>query len=89
MQRQTASPFSKSFEVEFRAIAAAHARGECFTVQAFCNKYGFKVNRHTRGILNALVAQGLLVKHKTMYDDGHYRMVYAAQKPASMPGAAR
>lgn len=80
------SPFSKSFEIEFRALAAAYVRHEAFTVQAFCARYGFRPNRHTRRILNGFAEDGLLTKHKTLFADGKYRMVYAAQLTKPLPG---
>jgi hypothetical protein len=64
----------------------AYIEGKSFTVQSFCARLGHKPNRHTRRVLNELARNGQLTKHKTLYEDGHYRMVYAAQKTARMTG---
>jgi hypothetical protein len=72
----------KDLAVGFCAMMAAFHENASFTVEAFCKKYSFKPNRHTRRALNEMVADGILTKHKTLYNDGHYRMVYAAQKTA-------
>lgn len=86
MSRKSGSPFSKSFEIEFRALAAAYVRHETFTVYGFCERYGFKPNRHTRRILNDFARAGLLLRYKTLFEDGHYRMAYCANGTKPMPG---
>lgn len=68
------------WRLRYEALRMAFAWGESFTVQAFCTRNFAKVNRHTRAVLNAMVKEGLLAKHKTLFNDGHYRMVYCAQK---------
>lgn len=66
-------------EQAFHAMVAAFSDGLTFTVQGFCARYGYKDNRHTRAVLNQMVKDGLLAKHKAMFDDGHYRYQYTAQ----------
>ncbi len=68
------------------AMIAAHVEGLTFTAQGFCLRCGYKLNRHVRAALNAAVSAGYLVKHKTLYSDGHYRMAYAAQLTRKIPG---
>lgn len=70
----------------FYAIDLAYVEGATFTVKAFCARYGFKDNRHTRKTLNDLAAEGRLYKAKTLFSDGHYRMAYSAQKTKRRPG---
>jgi len=67
-------------------MVLAFAYGASFTVDGFCARFKYKPNRHTRKVLNHMADVGLLTKHKTLFDDGHYRMVYAAQKNARMTG---
>jgi len=67
-------------------MVLAFADGVSFTVDGFCARFGYKPNRHTRKVLNQMAASSLLTKHKTLYEDGHYRMVYAARKTAGIPG---
>jgi hypothetical protein len=74
------------FRQAYHAMVLAFAQGASFTVAGFCACFKYKPNRHTRKVLNQMAAAGLLTKHKTLFDDGHYRMVYAAQKTARMTG---
>jgi hypothetical protein len=83
--------FSKRFTTKhqsaigFEAINLTFIQGRTFTFAAFCQQTGFKPNRHTRRELDNLVRDGYLLKLKALFSDGHYRMVYAAQKTYSLP----
>jgi len=84
MQAKILKSIRGEWMVRFHAVELAYIEGASFTVQSFCARYGFKDNRHTRRVLNDLWKSGRLARHKTLYDDGHYRMVYAAQKTARL-----
>jgi len=75
-----------SLVVRNNALVDAFVHHKAFTVQAFCKAHSLRPNRHTRATLNKMVAEGMLAKHKTLYDDGHYRMVYSAQLTKRIPG---
>jgi len=68
-----------SLKVHYAAIYQAYVFGTSFTVEALCKKYGLKPNRHTRRALNEMVKADVLYKAKRLFEDGHYRMVYAGQ----------
>jgi len=67
------------------AMIALYHEGVVFTVQGFCAKFAYTPNRHVREALNAMARQGLCMKQKKMFDDGHYRMIYTAP-PKRLPG---
>jgi len=77
---------SKELTVRYEAMKLAYHENASFTVEAFATRQQFVVNRHLRRVLNQMAREGLLAKHKTLYDDGHYRMVYAAEKTARLNG---
>lgn len=80
MKHTSSGSPSRVLLVKYQAMVLAFADGACFTVASFCKAFGHKDNRHTRRAINDMVEAGLLYKAKSLYDDGHYRMVYAAQR---------
>jgi len=67
-------------------LVLAYAHRASFTIVGFCARYGFKDNRHTRKVVNRMVADGLLTKHKQLYQDGKYRNLYCGQLTKRLPG---
>jgi len=86
MLAQSSAYTPLQFQQAYHAMVLAYADCAAFTVSSFCAKFGYKPNRHTRKVLNQMAGAGLLYKHRILYNDGHYRMVYAAQKTAKLPG---
>jgi len=84
MQAQATHYTAHVANVRASALALAYVEGASFTVASFCSSQGFKDNRHTRRALNQMVEDGKLVKHKMLFGDGHYRMLYCAQKTTRM-----
>lgn len=70
--------------IAFMALDRAWVQGLSFSVRGFCEACKAPENRHTRKVLNTLVKNGRLTAHRTLFDDGHYRMVYSAQHSRSM-----
>lgn len=68
------------------ALKACLGQGMTLTAQSFATYIHAPCNRHLRAVLNHLVCEGYLVKRKTLFDDGHYRMTYAAQKTNPLSG---
>lgn len=77
MNEQTALPKITNYELAFHALILAYAEKKAFTVQGFCERFSWPVNRHTRGVLNSLVVWGLLQRRKCRRPDGKFPMVYA------------
>jgi hypothetical protein len=67
-----------NYKMAYQATVLAHVDALAFTPQWFAHYFGYKLNRHTRGVLNAMVENNLLEKRRMLDTDGHYRMVYAA-----------
>lgn len=86
MYRELGFTGQKQLEVALQAMVLAFKGGASFTVEAFCMKFGQKPNRHTRAVLNKMAAVGMLSKHKTLFDDGKYRMLYAANLTRPLAG---
>jgi predicted transcriptional regulator len=74
------------YEIAFKAMVTAWARSGVFTVSGLCAMWGLKDNRHTRAVIQRMVGYGLLVRHKRLFSDGHYRYLYAAQRTKPMFG---
>lgn len=68
------------------AMICAYHEGNTFTVEGFARRYNYPVNRHLRSALRSMVKSGYLTCHKTLFDDGHYRQQFAAQKTALIWG---
>jgi len=64
--------------IALAALVWAYKKQFAFTVNCFCEGNDFKVNRHTRNVLNYMVRTGVLLKSKKLGDDGHYRTLYSA-----------
>lgn len=73
----TALPKITNYEMAFHAMLLAYADKKAFTVQGFCERFTWPVNRHTRGLLNNLVKWGVLQRKKCRRHDGKLVMVYA------------
>lgn len=59
----------------------AYVEGLTFNVWGIAARVGMTPNRHFRATLNRLAARGLLNVARVLYDDGHYRKVFSAQRP--------
>jgi hypothetical protein len=67
--------------VALDAMIAAHCNRLTFTVNGFCERFGYTPNRHVREALNTAAREGWLFKQKRLFSDGHYRMQYSASPP--------
>jgi len=85
MKQQLWGYSDRQAAIGFCAMCAAYADQLSFTVQGFCARFNFPENRHTRKVLNTMASDGLLLKQKSMFADGHYRMIYA-MPPKRLPG---
>jgi len=85
MHAQSSAYTPLQFQQAYHAMVLAHADCATFTVASFCARFGYKPNRHTRKVLNQMAGSGLLCKHKTLFEDGHYRMAYCAEKTPRLP----
>lgn len=77
---------NKGGEVWLAAALLAGVMGLTFNVKTFCLTAGVKDNRHTRSALKEMVRAGYLASHRRLYDDGHYRTEYFAQRTPSLWG---